>query len=62
MGVCLSFRFGRRGRCCGVGFFFGWAAIEAHKHGRAQDAFEGTVAAGFVNAAFDAAHGVSGTS
>jgi len=62
MGVCLSFRFGRCGRRCGIGFFFRWAAVKANEHGRTQDAFEGAVVTGFVNAALDAAHGVSGTS
>jgi hypothetical protein len=39
--------------------FLGGAAVEAHKHGGTQDAFERAVVAGFVNAAFDATHGVA---
>lgn len=55
-----SLDFGCRARCCGVCFFLGWAAVEAHKHGRAQDALERAVVARLVHTAFDTAHGVAG--
>ena len=60
--VSLSFGLGLGSvGCLGFSFwrFLGRRAIKTNKGGAAQEAFEGAVAPGLVDAAFDATHGVS---